>query len=404
MHNGAFKLKKTLAVIFHNWGPYHLARLQKASEEILIKGIEISANSHDYKWNSVNGYHENLNRITLFNNIDSRKFSNTIILNTLSEHLNKYKPECVAIPGWSASYALSALWWCVSNNIPAICMGDSTVCDSNRVWWKEQQKKNIIKRFSSALTAGTASKQYFHQLGMSYDQIFQGYNAVDNEYFKTKSEQFRAKEKELRDELNLKQRFFLVVSRFIPAKNLFRLIEAYAKYCKLDFNTWDLVILGDGELMPQIKELIYKMNLGKHVFLPGFKQYDELPKFYALAECLFLPSQKDTWGLVVNEAMASGLPVIVSNRCGCAQDLVIDGENGFKFNPFDVKDICEKMVQISNGECDLKKMGQRSREIIENWGCDNFAKNLLAAAEYAMENPAKPSLISKLLIRALIYK
>src|SRR5206468_501416 len=88
---------------------------------------------------------------------------------------------------------------------------------------------------------------------------------------------------------------------------------------------WSLVVLGDGVLRGDLEQLRTELNLGDHVLFPGFKQYDELPAYYGLATAFIHASMVEPWGLVVNEAMAAGLPVLVSARCGCAWDLVEEG-------------------------------------------------------------------------------
>src|SRR5207244_4064698 len=102
-------------------------------------------------------------------------------------------------------------------------------------------------------------------------------------------------------------------------KNLPRLLEAFAGYRRLAGDAaWELVLLGDGPLRPELVALLKDLELDGHVLLPGFKQYDELPAYYGLAGAFIHASTTEQWGLVVNEAMASGLPVLVSDRCGCA--------------------------------------------------------------------------------------
>ena len=97
---------------------------------------------------------------------------------------------------------------------------------------------------------------------------------------------------------------------------------------------------------------------------PGFKQADEFPNYYGLRVSLFIPSSHfEQWGLVVNEAMASGLPVLVSKACGCTSDLVQEGINGFTFDPYDVDGLARFMVRISSGEVDLQAMGEASQQI-----------------------------------------
>ena len=129
-----------------------------------------------------------------------------------------------------------------------------------------------------------------------------------------------------------------------------------------------------------------------------------MPKYYALADAVILASQKDTWGLVINEAMASGLPVIVSKRCGCSLDLVREGENGFLVNPFDVDDMAVKMMRMTqlSGE-QRQMMGARSYEIVQGWGPGRFANGLKAAVEKALQvGPGQYSSIDRLLLLAVM--
>ena len=122
--------------------------------------------------------------------------------------------------------------------------------------------------------------------------------------------------------------------------------------------------------------------------MPGFKQYDELPGYYALANAFVHASTTEQWGLVVNEAMASGLPVIVSNRCGCVPELVREGVNGFTFDPDDTGQLSELMLSLSK-ESQLPVMGNASRSIISDWGIERFGQGLSDAAEQPMGLPPK---------------
>jgi glycosyltransferase involved in cell wall biosynthesis len=140
--------------------------------------------------------------------------------------------------------------------------------------------------------------------------------------------------------------------------------------------------------------------------MPGFKQYPDLPAYYGLAKAFIHASTTEQWGLVVNEAMASGLPVLVSNRCGCAMNLVKDGVNGFTFDPFNVEEMAEVMLRLTETpKHRLTEMGDASREIISNWGPERFAKGLHDAVETALKNPRpRARLLDHLLLKALIYK
>jgi glycosyltransferase involved in cell wall biosynthesis len=120
--------------------------------------------------------------------------------------------------------------------------------------------------------------------------------------------------------------------------------------------------------------------------LAGFRQIEEIPVYYGLAKAFIHPALQDQWGVVVNEAMASGLPVIVSKNCGCAPELVEQGGNGFVFDPLDVAQLADYMLRISSDPVSLEQMGRASLEKISHWGLDRFAEGLYSAAEIALED------------------
>jgi glycosyltransferase involved in cell wall biosynthesis len=232
---------------------------------------------------------------------------------------------------------------------------------------------------------------------------------VDNEHFARRASVVRGLAQEAKANYSLPQYFFLASARLIEEKNLSRLVEAYARYRTLvpkaengepQMQIWDLVLLGDGPLRPALESQRSGLKLDGHLHLPGFKQYDELPNYYALARAFILPSIFEPWGLVVNEAMASGLPVLVSSHCGCAAELVREGRNGFTFDPRDVGALAQLMVKTSAPNFPLAEFGLASRAIVGNWGPERFAQGLNAAAMRAIAaGPLRPSLLQRLLLR-----
>ncbi|MEL6166319.1 MAG: glycosyltransferase family 4 protein, partial [Cyanobacteria bacterium J06628_3] len=120
--------------------------------------------------------------------------------------------------------------------------------------------------------------------------------------------------------------------------------------------------------------------------LPGFLQQDDLLPYFAHAKCFIHASIQEQWGLVVNEAMAAGLPVLVSKRCGCYEDLIIENVNGFGFDPENSQQLSQLMLKISSGEVKLEKMSQASLEHIQKFSPDYFAEGLIQAVEYAFLN------------------
>jgi glycosyltransferase involved in cell wall biosynthesis len=238
--------------------------------------------------------------------------------------------------------------------------------------------------------------------------------------------EIRNQKSEIRNKYGLPENFFLASARFVEKKNLARLLQAFALYRekaesgrKKVENTspqpspqrgegndpWDLVLLGDGPLRSTLNSQLSTLNLHGHVQMPGFKQYHKLPVYYGLASAFVHASTTEQWGLVVNEAMASGLPVLVSNRCGCAQDLVKDGVNGFTFDPYDVEQLASLMLKSSAFNFPLSQFGAASARIISQWGPERFGSGLKSAVENAMEaRPKRAGIVDRFLLRALLAR
>lgn len=417
-----------IAVIFHRVGPYHAARLRAAAAVLPTTAVEMSISDETYAWDPVLGS-DLFGRVTLFQRQDSRRETWRRVRDQVHKALDELSPEVVLVPGWAQAEAISALIWCAQQRTPAIVMSESTAWDEPRAPYKEWAKRRIVRLCSAGLAGGVPHSDYLVSLGMPRARVFLGYDAVDNGYFETKADEARRRRTEDRGgrtedrgRLELPERYFLASARFVEKKNLGRLLQAYARYRKLvvkaesakrKAEAWGLVLLGDGPLKADLESQISDLNLSDYVLLPGFKQYDELPVYYGLASAFVHASTTEQWGLVVNEAMASGLPVLVSNRCGCAKDLVKEGVNGFTFDPFNVEDIANLMLRVSRGTNsneatsgpDLKAMGQASREIISQWGPERFASGLRDAVELALKLPRpRATLLDKLLLRLLLAR
>lgn len=289
------------------------------------------------------------------------------------------KPDILAIAGYAEKTMLSALIWCILNKKATILLSDSKEDDAPRRWWLEKFKSFLLKGYKSALVAGKPHQDYLLNLGIKPNGIFFPFDVVGNEEFHP------TKIRHLPQPLN--KPYFLAINRFVPQKNIPFLISAYSNYRQLVGNrAWDLVLCGDGELRSQIEQQIAENELQDSVHLPGFLQQQELLPYFAHASCFIHSSIQEQWGLVVNEAMAAGLPVLISNRCGCFEDLVIEAVNGFGFDPENLHQLTELMDKMSSGNIDLKIVGQASLEHIQKFSPDEFAKGLIQAAKYALAN------------------
>jgi glycosyltransferase involved in cell wall biosynthesis len=390
--------KPQVAVLFHRLGPYHHARLRAAGEAMEVTGVEFSNVDTMYDWellDEANGF----KRVRLFSGEAVHQLSADRLVKRLDEVLNEIRPQVVAIPGWSDRCSLAAMRWCCFNGVPTVMMSETTAWDFQRHWLKEAVKRRLLKLCGAGLVGGRAHAEYLQLLGFSPSNIFTGYDAVDNHHFSANTAELRHHAPELRSQHQLPENFFLASARFVPKKNLSRLIQAYSDYRKAASHAiessgqgelWDLVLLGDGPLRGSLEAEVTALGLSGHVMMPGFKQYDELPIFYALARVFVHASTTEQWGLVVNEAMASGLPVIVSNRCGCVHELVEEGVNGYRFDPMKVEQLAQLMFCCTQPSTDLSAMAQAAQNRVSEWGVERFGSGLKQAVEAAM-NAAKPS-------------
>ncbi len=362
-----------LAVIFDRFGPYHIARLKAAALCTDLTGIEIAGRSDEYAWariSDVSGFRQ----CTLFPDASSKAVSQRNILHALELTLADIKPDVVAIPGWGTRAGLMALKWSLAHDIPLIMMAESTLIDQWREPIKEAVKGSLISLAGAALVGGERTAKYVMALGMPAERIFVGYDVVDNAYFVEETDRAKGDAAKIRLTLQLPQRYFLASSRFVPKKNLTRLLLAYSQYkAKRGERGWKLVILGDGPLRGKLLRQRSRLHLESDVIFPGFVQYDQLPLYYGLAGAFVHASIVEQWGLVVNEALAAALPVLVSNRCGCVPELVHDGENGFLFDPLNIGEL-SRLLDLVSRTPDLQKMGRRSRSIIQGWSPAKFAE------------------------------
>jgi glycosyltransferase involved in cell wall biosynthesis len=161
---------------------------------------------------------------------------------------------------------------------------------------------------------------------------------------------------------------------------VFDLLEAYAQLDDEIRATVALVFLGDGADRAELMERASRITLGTVQF-PGFVQREGLPEFYALAEALIFPTHSDTWGLVVNEAMSCGIPVIANSVAGCVADLVQDGWNGFVVPPRDPSHLAAAMARLACDSALRIEMGSRGRERVKTYSPAAWAEGLVKAME-----------------------
>jgi len=393
-----------IVVSWPRFGPYHLARLRHCARYLAERGhhlvaLETAPVDTIYAWREETQA-DGFERVQIFPGENFNGLSPKRQHKGMQEALSQIQPDVVAIHSYGFPDARSALLWCRMHRKPALLMYDTTAQDAARVGWRERIKARLVAQYDAALVAGTLSRQYLEGLGFPPEAIFRGYDVVDNAWFADAAQ--GAPPAPPLPELAPDQPYFLASNRFIARKNLPRLLDAYAAYRAQASAPWPLVMLGDGALRDSLQAQAFQLGLDGHVLWAGFRQIEELPAFYAHAAAFVHPAEADQWALVVNEAMACGLPVLVSRGAGCWPDLVEEGVNGYTFAPHDTEALMQGLLALSAPDTDLHAMGEASRDRIAQWSLDTFAESLLNAAETGLRRAERgPDPLVAFFIRAL---
>jgi glycosyltransferase involved in cell wall biosynthesis len=396
-----------VAIAWASFGPYHHARLKAVSDllgEKSVLGIQISNCNQTYNWKVEGNGSSNL--VSVFEERPAEDAPLLPLFFRLIKIFRSEKPDVCFVPSYWPANAAVILFAAKLTGCRCVMMNETHGGTARSAGIKHLVKKILLKMFDAGFVGGAPHRRYFVSLGLPMEKIFTGYDAVDNDYFARRAEEARSQKSEVRSRYGLPEHYFLNLGRFVAKKNLAVLIRAYHQFLYANpLTATHLVMVGSGEENPKLRALCDELQLpvydrtkpesesrkpeianempGVHFY--GFRQIEENPVFYALADAFILPSLWEEWGLVVNEAMASGLPVIVSKTAGCAEDLIREGVNGFTFDPSDVEELAQLMLKLSTLNSEHSTMmGDASRDIISRWGCDNFAKNAMRAAEAAL--------------------
>jgi glycosyltransferase involved in cell wall biosynthesis len=409
---GAAKTRANVrtAVIWAQFGPYHFARLEALKrlfgDENII-GIEMANRTSTYAWNSDARPRE---LITLVPHALVENVSALQVYRSALKVFRERRVAVVLVPSYWPVTSLAIILAAHTLGLKTVMMNDSHALTAKAKGALAMIKGLLVRSFDAALVAGTPQKAYFSSLGLPPEKIVLGYDVVDNRHFATTAAKARARAQEYREELGLPQRYFLNIGRMEWKKNIEVLIDAYREVrARMGSACPKLVLVGSGRLEPDLQAQCVANGLtvacvaassrpdgpiNADVYFMGFRQVEELPFFYALATVFILPSREEEWGLVVNEAMASGLPVLVSNVAGCGKDLVKPGENGFLFDPFQAGELSHHMETLVLNSALAAKMGEASSRFIAEWGCERFAAGARRTVAIAVgETRAEPDKI-----------
>jgi glycosyltransferase involved in cell wall biosynthesis len=291
-----------------------------------------------------------------------------ILLNFhLSRALRAAAPDVILCGGYSYVASWQTLFWAKARGVPFLLWSESNQQDMRRGHSiVEILKDAFLRKCRAFVVPGRSAAEYLRTHKIEEGIIFTAPNAVDNGLFASVAATARSKLEACRSDLALPQRYVLFVGRLVPEKGVFDLIAAYAKLSEGVRAQVGLVFVGDGVSRQELEQLATSISPGT-VSFAGFVQRDQLPAYYALAEMLILPTYTDTWGLVVNEAMACGLPVVVSRVAGCSRDLVREDWNGVLVPPGDVLALTAAMERLVSDPEGHAIMGTNSAQHISHY-------------------------------------
>jgi glycosyltransferase involved in cell wall biosynthesis len=269
----------------------------------------------------------------------------------LTRHLLRWQPDAILVIGWKFKSHLHVIRY-FKEKIPVHFRGDSTLIDESSYSILKRAIRFIVLRYvyrfvDKAWYVGTHNRAYYEKFGIKNDRLIFVPQAVDNMRF-SRTDELRQKAQMLRlkHNIGLNDIVFLYAGKLKPEKGTLELLKAFINAA---IPNTHLIFVGYGIAEKELKIIAADRS---DIHFLGSKSQTDMPLMYALADVLVMPSQSDTWGMVLNEAMASGMPVIASDRCGGAIDLIDEGKNGFIFRSKDVIQLSLLMTSI----CDKDKI------------------------------------------------
>jgi glycosyltransferase involved in cell wall biosynthesis len=289
--------------------------------------------------------------------------------------------------GWGSISATLGILTCRLVGIPFFLYGDSSFPppeDSLRRRIRARLLRMLFRNTTGFMVSGVLNADYYRHYGADPEKFFLLPWAVDNERFIEASRFAPGEREQMRESLGIRQDqiVFIFSAKLVERKDPMTLLRAYERMPDRDRAV--ILFLGDGVLREPLEAYAREHGL-TGVRFAGFVNQSALPKYYALADVFVLPSTYEPRGAVINEAMACGLPVIVTDRCGSIGDIVLDGENAFIYPAGDANALAASMTRLVGDQPLRMRMAERSRQIIDTWTFARGVEGVKSAARRIAE-------------------
>lgn len=292
--------------------------------------------------------------------------------------LSRGRYQCIILGGYHQPTYWLALAWAKAKDVRVILWSESTLKDARpRSFLRERGKRAAVKRADAFLAAGSAHAEYLAHLGAPRELIWRAPDSVDNDRFWKGADAARSELSSHRSRLRLPGPVVLYVGRLWDLKGIPDLLTAWRSVRK-DHPTATLLLVGTGPDEASYKDRVAQERI-EGVRFEGYVKDEDLTTYYGVADVFAFPTRSDPWGLVLNEAMAAGLPLVCSRAAGAADDLAEHGGNAILHDPGDVGAIAKGISSLLADEKARGRMGARSREIIQRYSPHHMARGFADA-------------------------
>ncbi len=303
----------------------------------------------------------------------------------LPQMLKRLDPCCVVTGGFGLDSMLSA-GFCSTFRLPRIVWSGSLPGHESEVGFASLVvRKHLLKGAKAVIAYGTAAGEYFASLGVGSDRIFHAWNTVDLEGVAAAARAAAAQRPALTPKYRLAERNLLYVGTLLERKGVPELVAATME-AESHGTDWALHLAGAGPLRPQLEQQVSAAGLEARVRFHGHLPPEGVFELLGVADGFFLPTKQEAWGLVINEAMACGVPVVVSPWAGATRDLVTDGETGYVVEPSDHRRLVEIMSKLAAGDPGCAEVGRAGYVAVRSKASlDKSAEGFVAAVKCALK-------------------
>ncbi len=300
--------------------------------------------------------------------------------------LEKERFDVLVIGGWSLFPAQAAIVWARRRKVPYLIVSENHFREHRRLWVRAVKSlvlRQVVPQASGSLVTGSLAREHAIHYGAQPDSVTVFPNTVDIAAYRRAAERLRGDRASIRRSLSIEDGAVVVVQvgRLIPSKGVDEIVEAVGRARALVSRPLHLLFVGSGELRSPLERRV--AELGLSATFAGFRQGEDLLECYAAADIFALFSRREPWGIVVNEAAAFGLPLILTDVVGAAADLLKPGENGELVASGDVPGQARAIAKLADDDL-RRRYGHRSIELVEPWGYEPSVETFVLAIRAAL--------------------